>query len=325
MLGRVRAARAGGDQAGSRLASVPCGLVRSPARSAISSPSGLVWATRVVWLALAVVGGAAFGEALAEHSRPVQLVGTTGLWIGWAAVAVGLLVPSVRSLTVVRAVVPAGVVVAVLAAVRADSVAAAVVCVALAAVAAALVFSGEFGEHLVQASAYGDERRYLLRPPLGFLVPAVVSWCVLCACAVVGPLALAAEGWVPGVLLTAAALALGWFLGRRFHRLSRRWLVLVPAGVVVHDHLVLADTAMFPVADVARLTLALADTQAADLTGPATGHAVEITLHGMPTVVLAATRATPGGRALHVGAVLVAPTRPGRALRAAGDRTLPVG
>ncbi len=55
----------------------------------------------------------------------------------------------------------------------------------------------------------------------------------------VGPLALAARAWVPGVLLTAAAVALGWFLGRRFHRLARRWLVLVPAGVVVHDHLVL--------------------------------------------------------------------------------------
>ena len=94
-----------------------------------------------------------------------------------------------------------------------------------AAVATALVFSGEFGEHLVQASAYGDEQRYPLRPPLAFLVPAVVSWCVLCACAVVGPLALAARAWVPGVLLTAAAVALGWFLGRRFHRLARRWLV----------------------------------------------------------------------------------------------------
>ncbi len=302
---------------------------RPPARhgvlDAIGGPAGVVWAARLVWLAVAVVGGAAFGEALATHSRPVQLTGTIGLWAGWGVVAVGMLVPSVRSLTVIRAVVPAGAVVAVAAGLRADGVASAAMCVALAVVATALVFSGEFGEHLAQASAYGDERRFLLRPPLGFLVPAVVSWCVLCACALVGPLALAAEGWVPGVVLTAAAGALGWFLGRRFHRLSRRWLVLVPAGVVVHDHLVLADTAMFPTADVAGLALALADTQAADLTGPATGHAIEIRLHGMPTIVMAATRDKPGGRALHVGAVLVAPTRPGRALASAATRHLPVG
>ena len=292
---------------------------------ALTRPSSITWAARLVWLALAVVGGGAFGDALAEHSRAVQLTGTIGLWVGWAAVAVALLVPSVRSLTVVRSVVPAAVVVALVAAPRADSAASGAACVALALVAGALVLSGELGEHLAQASAYGDEQRFPLRPPLGFLVPAAVSWCVLCACAVVGPLALAAEGWFVGVPLTVAAVVLGWFLGRRFHRLSRRWLVLVPAGVVVHDHLVLADTAMFPIADVVRLSLALADTQAADLTGPATGNALEIVLRDMPTIVFAPTRAVPNGRAIHVGAALVAPTRPGRVLRAAAARHVPVG
>ena len=75
----------------------------------------------------------------------------------------------------------------------------------------------------------------------------------------------------------------------------------------------------------ASVGLALADTQAADLTGPAAGHAVEIALRDPSTVVLAHTRAKPNGTALHVRSVLVAPTRPGRLLRAAADGRLPVG
>ena len=285
-----------------------------------------MWAARASWVLLAVAGGGAFGDALAPHSRPVQIVGTVCLWVGWAAVTTAMVIPSVVSLTVVRSIVPGAVVLGVAAAVQASStMAGSSVCVALAMTSLALVTSGELGRYFVQASAYGDEQRFPLRPPLSFLIPTVVSWCVLCTSAAVGPLALAAGGWWVGVPLTAASPVMGWFLGRRFHRLSRRWLVLVPAGVVVHDQLVLAETAMFPAATVAGIGLALADTEAADLTGPAPGNAIEITVRDMGTAVLAPTRDKPGGTALHVGAVLVAPTRPGAVLRAAAARALPVG
>jgi hypothetical protein len=102
-------------------------------------------------------------------------------------------------------------------------------------------------------------------------------------------------------------------------------LVVVPAGLVVHDQVVLAETAMFRHAEVARIGLALADTGAADCTGPASGHAVEVQLHDSATLVYAPTRSTPNGRAIHATALLVAPTRPGRLLQAAGARGLPVG
>jgi hypothetical protein len=157
------------------------------------------------------------------------------------------------------------------------------------------------------------------------MLPVVVSWCALCAAAISAPLVLAARGWVPGTALAVLAVAAGWFLGRRFHLLSRRWVVLVPAGIVIHDHLVLAETVMLPTRTVVAVGLALADTAAADLTGPAAGHAVEISLNEMTTVVLAATRTKQNGTALHVRSMLVAPTRPGRLLRAAATGQLPVG
>lgn len=284
-----------------------------------------LWVARALWLVVAVVGGSGFGDALADHSRPVQLTGTVLLWIGWAAVAVVLVVPSAIGLTITRMLVPIGAVAAVVALVEAEPSTGTVVALGSTLLSTIVVFSGEFGQTMVQASAYGDEQRFLLRPPAAFYAPTVVSWAVLCAGAIVGPLALAAGGWLAGVPLTLLAVAAGWFLLPRFHRLSRRWIVLVPAGFVLHDHVVLAETVMFRTQEITRARLAPADTGAADLTGPTGGHALEVTLGEAATVVLAGSRRAPGGRALHVFAFLCAPTRPGRVLRAAGERRLPVG
>jgi hypothetical protein len=302
---------------------IPCPPVQPRDKSLAAT--GVVWGARAVWLAVAVLGGSAIGQALADHSRAVQLTGTIVSWVAWAAVAVAIVIPSTVALTIVRSVVPAGVVVAVVAAIDGADTSDGAACIGLTVLMCALVGAAEFGQVFAQGSAYGDERRFVLRAPVAFLLPSIVSWCVLCAAAVSGPLLLSARVWWLGVPVTIAAVAAGWFLGRRFHVLSRRWLVLVPAGLVVHDQLVLAETVMLPRASLAGLGLALTDTQAADLTGPAAGHAVEVSLRDATTVVLAPTRAKPTGTALHVRSVLLAPSRPGRFLRAAAVDRFPVG
>jgi hypothetical protein len=65
---------------------------------------------------------------------------------------------------------------------------------------------------------------------------------------------------------------------------------------------------------VSGIELAAAATEAADLTGPATGPALEISLRSSETVVMSAGRSVPEGRAIHLTAALVAPSRPGAAL-----------
>lgn len=306
--------------------SIPCPLVEVSGKSSTGPGTrpaavrrsttlqrAIVWAARVVWLALAVAGGQGFGDALAAHSRPVQLTGTICLWAIWAAVALASLVPSTASLTLMRMVVPGALVAAVVAAVEAGTVAS-ILTTVFAAAMAVLTASGELGQVFAQGSAYGDEQRFLLRPPAALLVPVVVTWSAWCAAWLIGPLALAAGAWVLGGALTVVALLLTAYLSPRFHRLTRRWLVVVPAGLVLHDHVVLAETVMFVESTLAGVGLAYADTEAADLTGPAAGHAVEIRLHEHSTVVTAPTRAKPGGTALHVRSVLVAPSRPGSLL-----------
>ena len=113
-------------------------------------------------------------------------------------------------------------------------------------------------------------------------------------------------------------------LGPRWHRLSMRWFVLVPAGVVVHDPVVLADTFLLRTAQIGPIGLAAAGTDAADLTGPASGYALEIATTESVTTLFAFTPAEPNGRAIHLRSFLIAPSRPGRALRSANARGLPV-
>ena len=135
---------------------------------------------------------------------------TVGAWAGWGVGALALAVTGLPTLTAVRAVVPAAVVVAGVAAVA--GAAGRRACSRWpcpAAVAAVLVAAADTGHVYVQASAYGDERRFGLRPPLGYLVPTVASWAVWAAALLAAPLA-----WAAGALGAR----------RRQHRRARRRL-----------------------------------------------------------------------------------------------------
>ena len=71
-----------------------------------------VWVVRGLWLALPVTVGPAVGHALASASTPVRVVTSVGLWVLWTVGLVATLVPTTVSLTVVRLLSPAPVLVA---------------------------------------------------------------------------------------------------------------------------------------------------------------------------------------------------------------------
>jgi hypothetical protein len=86
----------------------------------------------------------------------------------------------------------------------------------------------------------------------------------------------------------------------------------------------LGDTLMLRTDQVLRLGLAPSATEAADLTGPASGYAIEVHATESVTTVFARTPKEPNGRAIHMTAFLISPSRPGAALRAADARGLEV-
>src|SRR5215207_10078018 len=122
----------------------------------------LPWLVRALWAALPFTVGPALAAALDPASDPVQLMASTGLWLGWAVGMVASFAPHPLALTSLRVVAPAAVVAAVLAAV-ADHTSA--LALAWATVACAWAFAPEIGTVCVNGPAYPNERRFLLRPP----------------------------------------------------------------------------------------------------------------------------------------------------------------
>ena len=276
----------------------------------------------MAWAVLAIGAGPALGRALANASRAVQVVGSIGLWSAWAIGLAALALPVPVSLTVVRLIAVGAPLAALAALVRGVGPVAGAAALVITIVAAVAVFSAELGEVFVQGGAYGDERRFPLRPPGALLLgPLPIGWLISFGLAACGSLVLAARGWVAGGAMTVAGVAFSWVFARRCHRLSRRFTVFVPAGFVLHDHLALVETAMFAKTTITGFRLAPADTQAADATGGALGPAVELHLGEPGTVVLTDTK-QPGGRALHVHSLIFSPSRPGRFLAAAQERRL---
>ena len=281
------------------------------------------WPARVTWLVLPVVLGPALGDALDDAGRPVQLVASIGLWVGWAMVLLATLVPTTVSLTALRVAAP-GAVVAALAATVADGASTADVVGLVGALVAALaaLWPGT-GEAFVAGSSYGDERRLPLRVPGPLLAgPLVLVWAVAAAGVTAGPLLLAAEQWVAGAVALAVGLPAAGLALRSMHTLARRWLVFVPNGLVVHDPLALAEPVLLRRADVRSFGPAPAGTAALDLTRGALGLALEVRLEPPVSLVLAARGRSGVNQATTAGSLLVTPTRPGVALTEARRRRL---
>ena len=284
-----------------------------------------LWMVRVVWMLQPLAFVTLLDEATAHLSDAGRVIVAGTAWIVWAAVLLAVFVPSTVSITVGRLLAPILPVIALLCGVV--GVAGWRLALALGASLLATVvwFSGEVGAALAQGSAYGSEQRFPLKPPVPLLAPMAISWIFLCSASLAGVTLLANRFWIAGALLVIVAKAAVLLVGPRFHQLSRRWLVVVPAGVVVHDPMMLTENALFRSSQLAALHLAPADTEAADLTGGTSGVPIEIVLRTMDTIVKTGTRDDPAGTALHVLSVLVSPTRPGKALGAAAARRLPVG
>jgi len=200
-----------------------------------------LWCARLTWVLLPASVGSALSDALVSWSTTPTRVATVLAWAAWALGLVALFAPRAWGLTCLRVLAPASVGVALCSAFGA-SAGLAVVAIASSLVTAAFACSAPVAQAAANSEAYGDETRFPLRiPPSLFLGPVPLAIASVAAGVAVGPLLLADGRIAAGVVVTVAGLALAAFFARSLHSLSRRWLVLVPAGLVVADPLTLAD------------------------------------------------------------------------------------
>ncbi|MFN3215021.1 MAG: hypothetical protein ACE367_00825 [Acidimicrobiales bacterium] len=292
-----------------------------------SSPwlKAVPWVLRVVWVSLPFAAGPLFAGALDATSTPVMRTASIGLWGLWVVGVACTAVPHPITLTAFRILAPASLAGAIWAAVAEGASAAAAFGLSATAAVTMLSLLPEVGAWFANGSSYGDERRVPLRPPGPLLLgPLPIAWALVVAGVVAGPMLLAAEQWIAGSAALVVGLPVAFFMVRALHALARRWLVFVPAGVVVHDHLTVADPVLFKRNAVAHLGPALADTDATDLTMGALGLALEIAVERPVTVAVRSGRA-PTSETVELTALLVSVSRPGDVLGEARRRRIAVG
>lgn len=283
---------------------------------------GKLWIAglRALWASLPWSAGPLLGEALQDVSGAFATTAGAGAWALWAVGLTALLVPHTVSLTALRILAPGVVAAACWAAAVIGPGTAVVLGLACGAATAIGALSPLVGDRFIDATSYGHERRLALRAPAAVLVGALVpTWALTLGGMAAGPLLWAAGRWVLGPLVTVV----GWLIAvagmRALHSLARRWLVYVPAGLVLHDRLALAEPTLFRRPVIAAFGPAPAGSDARDFTAGAGGLLFELRL----AEPVSLTPARSGGAAEKVAALLVAPTCPAAVMAEARRRRIP--
>lgn len=306
-----------------------------------------LWPARAVWVLVPLVIGTALAEALTDRPSTPRVIVEVLLWTAWFAILVALLAPSPQSLTLTRVAAPTTLGVTVVAGFGGGWTSTTVLALGFSALFCAVVFLPTFGDKMINGSAYGSERRMALRPPAVALVgPAQLSWLLIFA-GIVGPAVLLLREQYIVAAITAILGGAGiWAAGRILHQLSKRWIVFVPAGFVIHDPMMIIDSVLFRRNQVSALGPALvpeqraevdgsapdetdgpdradgADETRADLSGGALGLAVEVALRE-PTLMGKRERGHVAN--IEVTNVIFSPTLPGAMLSEARIRGVKIG
>jgi hypothetical protein len=287
--------------------------------------SPLSWSVRFLWLVLPLTLGDLIGDAVDGRSAPVLWTVAIGSWAVWLAGLVASLVPLPPLLVVLRVLAPVPLAAGLTSALVETPGVTGWIGLVMAAVLTVAANSAEVGMDHLNGTSYGDERRLPLRPPgILLLGPIPLLWAAMTLLPATGVLLLAARQWVLGGLAVAAGAGAVWFGTLALLRLTRRWLVLVPAGATLVDAFALTEPVLMRRNDIVRLGPAPVGSAATDLSVGATGLIVEVALRE-PQSFLPAVRGGETVSPLRSAAVLIAPSRPGLLMRLAADRKIAVG
>jgi hypothetical protein len=275
---------------------------------------------------LPFTNGAALGDVIQPWARAPETVAAVLLWAAWFAGLVALLTPRPWGFTTLRGVAPGALTISVISAWSAPGLTAALAIV-IAAVATSTALSSPIAHASAASTAYGPERRFPLRVPFSLLAgPLPISVAIVAAGIASGPLLLANRDYIAGAIVLVVSVPIVAALIRSLAALDHRWIVLVPAGLVVVDPLTFPDPVLLPrehIASFGRVPRgARADPR----------DDAEILVGGAgPLLLTCRERGTflrRSGRAratVEADRLRLTPVRPGLLLAAAGDHRITVG
>ena len=282
------------------------------------------WLAIGMWVATLVAGLFALPGAFAGRSHVVTTVAAVEGWAVWGVVWLTMLVPRSVGLTVMRLLAPTSIVVAIATLAAGSPVPAGSVFLAVAVLTTASCLSATTTDAFVDGSSYGPEKRFSLRVPSGLALLAVPATWVVATIGLTVPVLLAARVWIAAAGALVIAAVAGRYAVRSIHGLSNRWIVFVPAGMVIHDPLTLDDAVLIARRSVHVLGPALANTDATDLSKGTFGLALQVDVE--EPIELAVRR---NGRGkpdeVTTSRVVFTPLRPGALLESARSNRIPIG
>ncbi len=252
-----------------------------------------LWLTRAWWLVLPLASATAIGDVSTDWQTGPRAVAIALAWAAWGVGLVALLAPRPTGLTAIRTIAPTFAIASVVVLALGDtwalgdtSTLAAVGAVVATLTTAVLVGLPATARAAAAGIAYGDEIRQPLRTPPGlFLGPIPLARAVAVAGIAAGPLLVADGSFVLGAVALAVGVPAAWLALRSLHTLSGRWLILVPAGVVVLDPMTLADPVLF-------VRRTIRSMQAVDGTSPVPEGTVDLRLGASAGTVAVTTDGT---------------------------------
>lgn len=285
---------------------------------------------RAVWLIVGALGTQAITEALRGRSAAVTWTVAVEAALVWGLVWVAVLVPRIATLTVARIGVPVAVPAAIAALVAGGTTPWTLGLLIASITAFGVLANPTTIDSFIDGSSYGPERRFALRTPAATALVAVpITWVTATAILLVPPLA------ATGSLVLALTLGIAWVITirwavRSLHLPARRWVVFVPAGMVLSDPHLLADRVLFPRRNVATIGPALATTDATDLSQGSLGLALQMDLtepFAIPLIDRSASAVgNPSGETtVTTDRIVFAVLRPGALLTTASERRFSVG
>ena len=261
---------------------------------------------------------------MAGRSQLTKIVVETEFWTVWAVSWLAILIPRTGSLTGARILVPTSIAASLATLAAGASIPAGTTFVACALLATLAVLHGSTSDAFVDGSSYGPERRFALRvPPLVAVTAVPITW-IVATIGLAAPPLLAARLWLPGALVLAVAVALSRPAVRSINGLSRRWIVFVPAGMVIHDPLKLTDAMLLARRSIVTLGPALAETDATDLSQGALGLSLQVDVVEPVGLNVRQGRSTTAAEVM-TDRMIFTPLRPGALLESARDHRIPIG
>ena len=207
------------------------------------------WIARAWWALLPLAASPVMVRGFDSASMHVRDTAYVIAWTAWLLGLVGLVMSREVGYTVVRALAPL------------VAIAAVVGCISAIVQGDITMLIGSFTVSIValathlpivlqaqlDAASYGAELRFPLKTPtVLWLGPIPLAWACIALGGVAGPLFIAGGHLAAGIAALVVGLPLAALAVRSLHTLSARWLVLVPAGVVVKDPMVLTYPILMP-------------------------------------------------------------------------------